>query len=344
MKKLYSFFLLLLMTHLQSCCFLGMGDCNEPEPIETDAVALTQVVSKTELPSKVTISFKADLREGQPLIGIKGENLKVYEDKELISSFESTPDIITKPSNFAFSTILLLDLSGSILGNNSLPSLKQASKSFVNSLFQNSSNGSYEMAIYWFDGEANIHQLKNFTSDKTSLIQAIESITENISRDNSTNLNGAIVQGINLMKNRIVSIKTPQRSTAAGSLVVFTDGTDQASRVPESTALQEVKSATDELSIFTIGLGGEINKSTLLKLGREGAEFADGTSNLTSTFDKLSKRVLDESNSYYVFQYCSPKRNGLHELKLEILINNKQGSVTKQFSANGFTGGCKVDK
>ncbi|MDZ7693769.1 MAG: hypothetical protein U5K69_22065 [Balneolaceae bacterium] len=58
-------------------------------------------------------------------------------------------------------SILLLDLSGSILNNADLPRLKEAATTFIDRAMpqEGESLRHREMAVYWFDGEQNIHRL-----------------------------------------------------------------------------------------------------------------------------------------------------------------------------------------
>ncbi len=317
--------------------------CHDDDGSQGNGVVFSQVESSSKAPANVTISFKADYSNGDPVANLTDTEFKLYEDNEDISLFESVPKIIRKPTNFASSSVLLLDLSGSVLASNSLNNLKQSAKAFVNTIFSNTvANGTYEIAIYWFDGEAKLHSLSEFTNDKDQLLQKIDGITESISNDNSTNLNGAIVEGIDIMNSRVTKIKADGYMIVAGSVVVFTDGTDQAARVTEATAVSSVQQA-ESLAIFSIGLGGEINKDVLQRFGKNGYEFADNTEALTTSFTKVAGKINDEANSYYIIQYCSPKRSGTHQLKILINKDNRSGSITKEFDANGFTGGCVVE-
>jgi uncharacterized protein YegL len=317
--------------------------CQDDGQSQASDVQFSQVESSSKAPANVTISFKADYTNGDPLANLTDKDFKLYEDNEDISLFESEPRIIRKPTNFASSSVLLLDLSGSVLASNSLSSLKQSAKAFVNTIFANTvANGSYEIAIYWFDGEAKLHSLAEFTNDKDQLIKKIDAITESISTDNSTNLNGAVVEGIDIMNARVTKIKTDGYTIVAGSVVVFTDGTDQAARVNESTALSAVQNAAS-LAIFSIGLGGEINQDVLARFGKNGHEIASNTDALTTSFTNVAGKINDEANSYYIIQYCSPKRSGKHQLKIVIQKNNRSGAIGEEFDATGFTGGCVVE-
>ena len=64
---------------------------------------------------------------------------------------------------------------------------------------------------------------------------------------------------------------------------------------------------------------------------------------LENTFNDISERVEEQAGSYYLFEYCTPKRDGSGESNLVIQLthNGLQGAVQTKFSAKGFTGGCE---
>ncbi|MEO0528527.1 MAG: hypothetical protein AAFZ89_14945, partial [Bacteroidota bacterium] len=129
----------------------------------------------------------------------------------------------------------------------------------------------------------------------------------------------------------------------AASIVIFTDGTDQASRFTEEDALRKVERADPNISYFTIGLGGEIDTEILSEIGKTFSVFAGNAAELETTFNDISLRVSQQANSFYLFEYCTPKRDGSGENNLAIQVTNGslQGAVQTRFSANGFTGGCE---
>ncbi|MFW6157708.1 MAG: vWA domain-containing protein, partial [Balneolaceae bacterium] len=258
-------------------------------------------------------------------------------------------DIQREPGEFLFSSVLMLDLSGSIVESENLSKLKEAATGFIEQTMpgeEESLHGTREMAVYWFDGEEDIHSLTFFTADRDSLISSVESIDEDISEDRSTNLNGAVVQGLSLLDSRVEEIRSDEDNedmATAGSMVLFTDGTDQADIVTTDEALDTVNNASRQHSLFTIGLGGEIDEDILKSFGTSGFELAEDSLQLNDSFLAIAQRLESTSNSYYVLEYCSPKRAGEHTLELRALYEDKFGSFETEFSAEGFTGGCSID-
>lgn len=304
------------------------------------------IEAKAEMPAKVRLFFKVDLGEEHLFTSLEPTDFEIFEDGSLISRLESQAQIQREEGEFLFSSILLLDLSGSVLNSTQLPKVKSAAASFVESVMPLGGDnlyGSKEMAIYWFDGEEEIHQLVSFTPDRVELVDGIGSITEDISNDNSTNLNGSVIQGLSVINARLNVTKLNPNISTAGSLVIFTDGTDQAGRVSTSAAQKAVREAGNDNSIFTIGLGDEIDESILNTFGREGFELAENSIDLNASFLSVAQKVESESNSFYVLEYCTPKRSGSHSIELRAMYDNRFGSFTTKFTADGFIGGCSVD-
>jgi len=321
--------------------------CGGKENVEPGrSIILDLLESSSEEPAKIRLFFKADFDNGDPIAGLEAENFTISENGSVISSSESLAQIQRDPGQFMFTSVLLLDLSGSVLNAEDLPTLKSSSIGFIESVIplpEEPYAGSFEMAIYWFDGEENIHLLKPFSTSRAELIQSIESIDENISNDNSTNLNGAVIQGIDVVSERLEQIKLDPDISTASSLVIFTDGTDQANWASDADATTAVNSSGSDLTIFTIGLGSEIDESILSTFGKSGYEFADSDLELNDTFQKVAKSVSDEANSFYVLEYCSPKRSGTHTITVRLDYMGSSGSFQSDFSAEGFTGGCTIE-
>lgn len=341
-KKDFPFSLIIFSVFLMT---ISTG-CDNSENGGGEEVEINLIEATTEVPSKIRLFFKVDLGEEHQFTTLEPSDFEIYEDGSQISRLESQADIQRESGDFLYSSILMLDLSGSILNNADLPKLKEAATTFIDRTMPEEGEslyGTQEMAVYWFDGEENVHPLVSYTHEGDSLISGIESINEDISNDMSTNLNGAVIQGLSIMDDRVQEIREDSDIATAGSMVLFTDGTDQAGRVGTSTALDSVNAASDEYSLFSIGLGGEIDQEVLESFGKDGFELAEDSLALNETFLAVAERLEAESNSYYVLEYCSPKRSGQHTLELRALYEDKFGSFQTEFSADGFTGGCTVD-
>ncbi len=301
----------------------------------------------TTLPGKVSVFFRVSDAEGNPVSGLTADQFTIYEQGRnddcfnTISASESFARISPNSQIFSNNTLLVLDLSNSVLSN-SLNELKSASVSFINNVMPETSQESFKMAIYWFDGEDKLHLLQPLTPVKEELTLAIDGITQDISNDPSTDLYGAVIKSTDIAEDLLDDARS-NATISAASIVIFTDGTDQASRYSETDALKKVNNADLNISFFTIGLGAEIDTQVLEEIGRTFSVFAGNKEELESTFNDISFRVSERASSFYLFEYCTPKRDGsgTSNLAIQVTDGSRQGAVQTEFNATGFSGGCQ---
>lgn len=292
-------------------------------------VDFSLIIGHVQAPSNIYLFFSLQDGAGKPVTGLTQEDFEIYEDDLLKSDFESKRAIIPNPSVYTMATVLLLDMSGSITESQALAPLKNSAKAFLEKV---AGEEGQEVAIYYFDGRENIVQLSAFNKNITALKATIDSLNENTTKDLSTNLNGAVQQGLTVLDERRGAIEAGELFT--GSLVTFTDGTDQAGYVSNEAALASVAASTHYS--FTIGLGGEIDETHLKNLGKSGFAFADDAEGLDAAFDEIAGTIRSESGKRYVLGYCTPKRAGDH--KVTIRVKNRSGALSYAFNADEFTG------
>jgi uncharacterized protein YegL len=301
----------------------------------------------TTLPGKISILFKVSDNDGNPVSGLNADQFTIYEQGRnddcfnTISTSESFARISPNSQIFATNTLLVLDLSNSVLSS-SLDELKTASSSFVDNVMPSTAVESIKMAIYWFDGENELHLLNDLSSSRTELKAAIEGITTDISNDPSTDLYGAVIKSTDIASD-LLKASTQGDKIGAASIVIFTDGTDQASRFTKEAAQKKVDEADPNIAFFSIGLGSEIDTQVLTDLGKTFSVFAGNKEELEDTFNDISQRVSEQANSFYLFEYCSPKRDGSGEnnLAIQLTDGSRQGAVQTKFDATGFEAGCE---
>ena len=81
----------------------------------------------------------------------------------------------------------------------------------------------------------------------------------------------------------------------------------------------------------------------LNNFGRDGFELAENSFDLNATFLAVAQKVESESKSFYVLEYCTPKRSGEHTIELRGNYEDSFGSFKTKFIADGFIGGCTID-
>ena len=310
-----------------------------------NTIVFTQLTdTKIELPSKISIYFKLDDTNGQPVPNLSTADFNIYEQTadstaclQPVSEFEAPRNIEGSQEEFTHSTLILLDLSGSVLKNLSTE-VKEATKSLVEAINPHPDTSLNKVGIWWFDGAAEIHELIAPTYNKQALLNKIDQITPDLSQDNSTNLYGAVT-AISEKAGAILQ----EEKVSGVSILLFTDGKDRANRVSKQEAYAAVESSNNVINYFSIGLGAEINETDLKKFGKDGFVSIQEVSQLNTTFSDIGQSVKDESNSYYFFEYCSPNRSGIDNvLIIEAIHNGKKGYLESPFSADGFEGGCTL--
>jgi hypothetical protein len=193
---------------------------------------------------------------------------------------------------------------------------------------------SQRVAVYAFDGSPKIQPVVPFTEARGSIEGGLDGLRNYKPRDPSTNLNGAVVEGLRTLKREL---DRDHRPLKFGTLVVFTDGTDRAARVTRAELEDEMgkpEYATYEL--LAIGVGAELDSGQLSAVGRDGTELAENLGKVEAAFDKMALRIEGHRKRFYLLSYCTPSRNGDHRVEIRARTNDGTGSLEYGFSANGF--------
>ncbi|MGH7495649.1 MAG: vWA domain-containing protein [bacterium] len=297
-----------------------------------------------EPPAKVVTMFTVKDDSGKPVTGLTCADFQLYEDGEPISPSESDFSVQEKPANFTLYTLLLLDVSGSVVPVH-LGLLKDAAEQFVLDILQEATTrtSKFDFALYVFAGEPRIIPLIEFGHDSTHILSTIRNLHNLSITDRSTDLHGAVRDGVRLLNGSIRMSQVPK--VAEGALALFTDGTDRADRFPFDSARVAIENNKDRISSYVLGVGSEINRTRLSILGHSGFVFADTLTPpiLREAFRKLAGEIKKEVEGRYLLQYCSPKRRGNHTLQVKVLRGSGQYSYfTVSYSADRFTGGCVI--
>jgi len=219
----------------------------------------------------------------------------------------------------------MLDNSASVSGE--LSDIKSAAITLINQLLTNPLFTNVEIALYSFSDNPTL--LQDFTNDITSLETAINGITLGFP---STNLYGSLITGLSRWNN-IYTLDAIQE----GYLIALTDGDD----TQGSSTLAQVLSARGNKKVFMVGLGSELNPVPLNQISYPGNHIGvSNISDLEATFIEIQASIYKFSNSFYWLNYMSPKRNGVHNLRVEedgnLNTNEVDNHVDGQFSAAGF--------
>jgi hypothetical protein len=291
---------------------------------------LRRIDSTYERPSNVAVYFTVDTDDGDPVPGLAADAFKIYEDGALVSAYESRQTILNPQVAAVHYTLLLVDMSASMVESGQVPQLVAAADAFTTRV-----GAVQQVAVYTFDGREDIQEVVGFTRSESGASTAIRALENRQVRDPSTNLHGAVVKGLEVLRAQM------DRSTLAlrfGTLVVFTDGTDRAGRVSKDAMLDAVD--TSGMDVYAIAVGGEIDEDELTSLGRNGFVRAASGERLQAAFDEVARKIEGYSKRFYLLSYCSPARAGEHEVTIEASSQDATGSISYTFVAEGFGPGC----
>jgi hypothetical protein len=314
----------------------------------------------TGLPSRVSLLFRVDTCGGAPVSGLDATAFELQEDGRTVSRFESQQRVKSQGQQFRFDSLVLLDLSGSVLKSGDFAALEAAAGRYISSVLA-AGGGSHRVALSTFDGREKPQMVVDFTSSEAALLAGLHGLaTVECSSsaqcagfpdrrtcagwrcvDDSTNLNGAVVASLDVLDARLAMTDVPWRDAA---LVLFTDGTDQAGRVAPKVALDRAHAS--KAHQFSVGLGAEVDTTSLAAFGRDGTFTLARADQLAAAFESVATRIDSLANRFYLLEYCSPKRGGTHTLKVIATSDAAGGPVigglSRDFDATGFTSGCEL--
>jgi hypothetical protein len=299
------------------------------------SLQLTTIKTAQQRPSNVAVYFKVQDASGDPVSNLTAEKFRIYEDDQLVSQYESKQTIANPEVAAAHYTLLLVDMSGSVTESGSVDTLVQAVTTFTDRVEKQQKVG-----IYAFDGGPDLYPIVPFTDQPGSAKAGAQQLASFKGKDPSTNLNGAVVKALDELDTALGHAAQPMKF---GTLVVFTDGTDRANRVPSAQMKQHVDEKP--FDVFAIGLGGEILEPQLQDLGKSGTAMAADKNAIVKAFDMVGSKVEARTKSYYLLSYCSPSRAGKHQVRVEAVVGGGEkreetGSLRSDFDATGFAPGC----
>jgi hypothetical protein len=293
---------------------------------------LTRVNTEQKKPNNVWVFFTVKKGE-DPVPGLQADDFKIYEDDGLVSKFESKQTIQNPEVAAVMYTLLLLDVSGSITESGQLDQLVDAANMFTDKVGK-----TQKVAVYSFDGEDKIHPVVPFTETEGALKGGIDGLKGYKPKDPSTNLHGAVVQGLQTLK---AALEREQKPLKFGTLVVFSDGADRAGRVKADEMTQEMgKDDYKHYELFAIGIGDktELENSHLNDIGRDGTEEGQDRTKVKEAFEKIANKIDAHAKRFYLLSYCTPARKGEHVVRIEVDSKKVEGSGSLEytFSADGF--------
>jgi VWFA-related protein len=268
--------------------------------------ARTKALAYTENVDVEVVQVTATVTDGDGhfVRGLPREAFRVFEDDvpQKISSFMS--------ENVPLELIVAVDMSGSM--KPAMPVVKQAVKKFLSALRPADS-----VTLVSFND--NIFTLSRPSADLATRLKAVDRMAP----WGGTALYEAVVKSIDQLG----------RQTGRRALVIFTDGEDLNSRIPEEAAERRLE--TSDALLYAIGQGRapklEHLRSVLERLAQKsgGRAFFENLDRLDDVFG----RIIDELSNQYLIGYVRPdsvKDSRWRRIRVEVpgrrlKIRTKQG-------------------
>lgn len=300
--------------------------CEDSGPWDPADRCLTLEGMSSEVvpPAGVRAVLRAKDCDGAPLPDLVTEDLTILLDEETMRSEGETAPIITQEVEFEQYALILLDLSDSIVANNRLAGMVAAARDMADSLLSQE----VAVAVYQFAGPPYFAEIQGFTRDAAKLDAAFDHLSR-VTGLGSTDLYGAVNRSLSVLE----QVGTAD-VLASRTLVLFTDGTDEAHSTPRSVAVERV--ASSDAYVFTVGLGGDVDKQELGELGKSGFEWVEDATQLSAAFAKVSQLVSDLARSYYLVAICSPRVGEERTMQIRLRHEGKWGELVVRYSAQGF--------
>ena len=296
---------------------------------------VTLLDTSVEPPGLVQMLFSIECG-GEPVTAVESAEVKLAEGGTDASSSESDWRLDPVTAALETYTLLLMDVSDSIIDQGTLETAQEVATSFASTLVDQGQ----QVSVAVFDGDPEIRTVVGFTTDMQDLEEAIAGIGPADQLDGSTNLNGAVLAGLAVL-DAVVNPSVEAELVSVANMVVFTDGVDRAGRETHSKALSAVRSSAHEVFVVAL-IDSDVEADELQELGDDGFFRADDITQLTETFDDLISRLIAEVNKYYRLSYCSPLRAPQTKLKLTVTWQESTDSVAVSYKTKDFGPGCSL--
>jgi hypothetical protein len=294
---------------------------------------VTKLGASAQRPSNVALYLSVYDKTGAPVGGLALDNFRVYEDKKLIPAGKAKRALLDTGIASARFSLLMVDLSGPMVDSEDLPELAKSVGQFVDKV-----GASQTVAVDAFDGNDEVAPLFGFGA-KTETPKIVEAVRNFRPRNRNTNLNGAVFQGLGALKEQLDQATAAEKGA---SLVVFTDRGDLAHSVNAQVLEDALKNTSVE--VYVIATGEKVKREEIAVIGKAGIFVSNDPKAFKKGFDQVMAKLSTASDGRYIFSYCTPKRKGDHDLRLEIAVPGDTGSVSYSFSADSFKGGCSPKK
>jgi hypothetical protein len=155
-------------------------------------------------------------------------------------------------------------------------------------------------------------------------------------RDPSTNLNGAVIEGV---QGAVAADGARAGAAAVRDAGGVHDGTDRAHRASADDVTRTLDAAAAVRDLRHRRRPGGRRQAAVAHR-RSGTFASQNRADVQRGFDEISARIEAASKKFYLLSYCSPSRAGEHEVEVEANAPGRSGRLAYRFNANGFGPNC----
>ncbi len=263
-----------------------------------------QQVDNSEFPN-VTLYLAAKDEKGKSIRAFNKENFVVEEKVDGEVSIGEILSVENVKESEQIGVDLVLDQSGSMSENDKLEQAKYAAKKFLDGV--DFANGD-QVAVVSFDNQ--VYQKQSFTSEKSNLINTIESISPN----GQTAFYDAL----------FTALLDTHAIDGAKSIIAYTDGIENGSTHTYEEVL-ELANKTG-IPIFIIGIGDDCDDAVLKEISTMTAGEYYGISDreLGKSLRKIYDTIYKEQGEWLKVTYRSNQKSQPLKQR-EVTIKAKKG-------------------
>jgi hypothetical protein len=293
--KIRAFQTFLAVSLLLSACGKkdnGVGPGNNIPLPDTGVYRILPHDVAVTLPSSVNLFFNVVDTAGTPVSRLTAGRFVVAENGTAVSRETSAMTVLKRANmDYRFKTVLMLDASSGA----PLEAVKTAARAFITMIDRQQS-----IAVYRFSDRT--ERLQDFTQDAGQLTEAVDALTTGSS---ARNLFDAVKEGVTLFE----ELYAPA-SVLQFQIVVFTSGNDTGNDPAERA---ETIYTSGFASVYTIGLGNDLDTDFLAQTGNSGFILAAEAGALTEAFTKTESSIIGFADSYCRLVYTSALRGDVEQ-------------------------------
>jgi hypothetical protein len=276
----------------------------------------------------------------EAVLQLDESNFRLAEDGKPLNAEQVQLRLLPRDAVVDHHVLVLVDLSGPIEDKGARSLLSSQLGPFIERL-----RTQQGVSVYGFDGAPALVPLGQFAKSANPSAPSVSQsglpgVVDFKQRDPSSNLNGALVAGIQQLSATLVGSTKPVR---IGSIVVIARGPDLAGRVKENAMLDALQETPYHLYSVTFGTGDD--QGLAERIGPDGHAHARLFENMEESLADISRLLENDYGRYYLLSYCSPARSGRRDLAIQVERTDKQGSshtadAYVEFDSTGFGSGC----